>query len=100
MNPPGAHHFGGVWERLVKTCKKAMVAVLDGRSMSDEVITTTMCLVEQAMNARPFTATSNEPAALEAPTPNHFFLGRSSIRNSFIQNAAKYADMRKALKHH
>ena len=28
FNPPGAPHFGGVWERLVRSCKKAMVSIL------------------------------------------------------------------------
>ena len=96
MNPPGAPHFGGVRERLVKSCKRTMVAVLVERSMSDEVLTTTMCLVEQTLNARPLTAASNNPKDLEALTPNHFLLGRSSVAIPFISNATKYADMRKA----
>ena len=28
FNPPGAPHFEGVWERLVRSCKKAMMAIL------------------------------------------------------------------------
>ena len=98
MNPPGAPHFGGVWERLVKSCKRAMVAVLVGRSMSDEVLTTKTCFFEQTLNARPLTAASNDPEDLEALTPNHFLFGRSSIAIPFIPNATNYADMRKAFK--
>ena len=37
FNPPGAPHFGGIWERLVRSCKKAMIAVLDGRSLTDDI---------------------------------------------------------------
>ena len=36
FKPPGAPHFGGVWERLVRSCKKAMTAVLGNRSKTDE----------------------------------------------------------------
>ena len=43
LNPPGAPHFGGIWERLVRSCKKAMIAVLNGRSLTDDVLITTMC---------------------------------------------------------
>ena len=46
FNPPGAPHFGGIWERLVRSCEKAMISVLDGRSLTDDVLVTTICLVE------------------------------------------------------
>ena len=35
FNPPAAPHFGGVWERLVRSCKKAMYAVLGNRSVTE-----------------------------------------------------------------
>ena len=75
FNPPGAPHFGGIWERLVQGCKKVMIAILDNRSLTDEVLSTTMCLVEQTLNARPLTAVSDDPEDLTALTPNHFLLG-------------------------
>ena len=47
FNPPAAPHFGGVWERLVRSCKKAMYAVLGNRSVTEDVLSTTMCIVER-----------------------------------------------------
>ena len=61
FNPPGAPHFGGIWEKLVQSCKKAMIAILDNQSLTDEVLSTTMCLVEQTLNARPLTAVTDDP---------------------------------------
>ena len=95
FNPPGAPHFGGVWERLVRSCKKAMLAILGNRSLTDEVLTTTMCLVEQTLNARPITPSSDDPEDLEALTPNHFILGRANVCIPFIPNAEVYANHRK-----
>ena len=77
FNRPGAPHFGGVWKRLVRSCKKAMIAILGNRALTDESLTTTMCLVEQTLNARPITPASDDPADLEALTPNHFIFGSS-----------------------
>ena len=54
FNPPGASHFGGTWERLVESFKKVMIAILDDRNLTDRVLNTTMCLVEQTLNARPW----------------------------------------------
>ena len=43
FNPPAATHFGGVSERLVRSCKKAMYIVLGNRSVTEDVLSTTMC---------------------------------------------------------
>ena len=61
FNSPGASHFGGIWEKLVQSCKEVMIAILDYRSLTDEVLSTNMCLVEQTRNARPLTAVSDDP---------------------------------------
>ena len=78
FNPPGAPHFGGVWERLVRSCKKAMFFILSNRVVTPEVLETVLTLVEQTLNARPITPVSSDPSDLEALTPNHFLLGRST----------------------
>ena len=79
FNPPAAPHFGGAWERLVRSCKKAMFAVLSNCCLTGETLSTTMCSVEQLLNARPLTAVSSDPQDLEALTPNHFLLHRSTV---------------------
>ena len=84
FNPPGAPHFGGVWERLVRTCKKAMYPILGSRCLTLPVLTTTMCLVEQTLNGRPLTPVSHDPEDLEALTPNHFLLGPRVIASRYV----------------
>ena len=46
--------------------------------MTDEILTTTFCLVEQCLNARPITPVSPEATDIDALTPNHFLLGTAS----------------------
>ena len=58
---PGGSHFGGVWERLVRSCKKVMMAIVKNRTLTDDVLSTTMCLVEQILNSRPLTSLSDAP---------------------------------------
>ena len=95
FNPPGAPHFGGVYERFVRSCKKAMVAILGNRSLTDEALLTTMCLVEQTLNARPITPASDDPEDFEALAPNHFIIGRANVCIHFILNAEVYSNHRK-----
>ena len=98
FNPPGAPHFGGIWEGLVQSCKKVMIAILDNRSFTDEVLSTTMCLVEQTLNARPLTAVNDDPEDLTAHTPNHFLLGRENASAPFISSSERYHDLKKSFK--
>ena len=72
-----------------------MIAILGNRALTDESLTTTMCLVEQTLNARPITPASDDPNKLEALTPNHFLLGRANICIPFIPNAKLYSTHRK-----
>ena len=95
FNPPCAPHIGDVCERLVRSCKKAMVAILGNRSLTDEVLKTTMCLVEQTLNARLITPASDDPEDLEALTPKHFILGHPKVCIPFIPSAEVYSNHRK-----
>ena len=78
FNPPCAPHHGGVWERLVRSFKHVFYAVLGNRRLTDEILATAFCLVEQS------------------GTPNHFLLGTSgsvlpSHQQADVDHRKRYA---------
>ena len=72
-----------------------MVSILGNRSFTDEVLTTTICLVEQTLNAHPITPASDDPEDQEALTPNHFILGLSNVCIPLIPNTEVCSNHRK-----
>ena len=75
FNPPSAPHHGGIWERVVRSFKHVFYAILGNRRLTDEILITTFCLVEQSLNARPLVPASPDATDLDVLTPNHFLLG-------------------------
>ena len=98
IQPSWSSTFGGIWERLVRSCKQAKIAVMDGQSLTDDVLITTMCLVEQTLNARPLTSVIDDPDDLEALTPNLFSLGRANLATPFLPDAQRYTDLRRVFR--
>ena len=92
FNPPAAPQFGGEWERLMRSCKKAMYAVLGNRSVTEDVLSTTMCIVEQTLNARPLTPFSSDVNDFEALTLNHFSLGNRNVCLPYLLCAVEFDD--------
>ena len=78
FSPPSAPHFGGVWERLVRSCKTALDAVIGSRTIKEEVLVTVLAQVEALLNNRPLTYIADHPEELEPLTPNHFLTGGSN----------------------
>ena len=76
FHPPTAAHMSGVWERLVQSAKKHLKAIVGDRLLSEFALRTLFTEVEFIMNNRPIVAASDDPADLEALTPNHFLLQR------------------------
>ena len=100
FNPPGAPHFGRIWERLVSKLQEGHDCNL-GQPKPHRRGTQhnkTMCLVEQTLNARPLTAVSDDPEDLTAITPNHFLLGRENASAPFMPSSERYQDLRKSFK--
>lgn len=81
FQPPAASHFGGVWEREIRSVRKVLGALMNVQQirLHDEELLTLMCEVESILNARPLTAISNDPDDMEALTPNHILLYRSEV---------------------
>ena len=76
FNPPSAPHFGGVFEALMKSAKKAIKIILGDADIRDEELHTAICGAEEMINSRPITylgADPNDPAPL---TPNHLIVGQ------------------------
>ncbi|XP_044165760.1 uncharacterized protein LOC122949774 [Acropora millepora] len=83
FQPPAASHMSGVWERLVRSVKKAMKAVLGSRSalVDLEALRTVFAEVTSILNSRPICSSSDDPKDMEPLTPNHLLLQR---RNLFV----------------
>ncbi|CAG9137690.1 unnamed protein product [Plutella xylostella] len=76
--PPVSPHWGGAWERLIRSVKTSLKVVLRERAPRDETLSTLLAEVENIVNSRPLTHVSVEAGSMEALTPNHFLLGSSS----------------------
>nr|XP_039251093.1 uncharacterized protein LOC120328630 [Styela clava] len=74
FNPPTASNFGGCYERLIRSVRKILVALLHDQLVSDEALATIFCEVESQLNSRPITPISFDPKDDEPLTPNHLLL--------------------------
>ncbi|CAI6345083.1 unnamed protein product [Macrosiphum euphorbiae] len=79
FNPPGAPHFGGIWEAAVKSAKALLLRAMNSQVWTLEEFTTVLCRVEAALNSRPLVPASSDPNDLECLTPGHFLIGRPLI---------------------
>ena len=78
FNSPSLPHFGGAWEHLIQSAKRALRAVVGKQHVNDETLLTFMAEVESLMNGRLLTHVSTDYRDEEALTPNHFLLERGN----------------------
>ena len=72
MNIPNASYMGGVWERMIKSVRRVLAAILDqhGQNLDDELLCTFLVEAELVVNSRPLTYPDmNSPDSEEPITP-------------------------------
>lgn len=72
FNPPGAPHFGGLWEAAVRSTKRLLICVIGVYSFTYEEFTTVLIRIEVVLNSQLLTPVSTDPQDLECLTPVHF----------------------------
>ena len=81
FQPPAASHMSGVWERLIRSVRRSMTAVIGHPNayLSKETLRTLFAEVGTILNSRPLCPSSEDPNNLEPLTPNHLLLQRRSL---------------------
>ena len=74
FNPPEAPHFGGVFERMIQSAKRAIYAILKEADVNDEELQTVFTGAESLLNSRPLTMVSGDVNDETTLTPNHFLI--------------------------
>lgn len=96
FNPPAGSHFGGIWERQIRSVRRILNQVLKQQIIDDERLHTLFCEVEAIVNNRPLTKMSSDPNDLEAITPNHLLLlkGQPGLPPGLFQKEDLYSKRR------
>lgn len=76
FNPPAAPHFGGAWEREVRSAKAALRSCVGSQPLQEEVLLTVLLEVESILNSKPLGYVSTDVADLDPVTPNSLLMGR------------------------
>jgi hypothetical protein len=73
--PARSPHFGGSWERLVRSVKTALHVILKEQAPKEDTLRSALCEAEKIVNSRPLTFVPLDHISEEPLTPNHFLLG-------------------------
>ncbi|KAL0147388.1 hypothetical protein M9458_057315, partial [Cirrhinus mrigala] len=76
FNPPNSPHFGGCWEREIRSLKNALTVTLGTQSVTFEVLQTVLAEIEGILNSKPLGYTSSDASDPDPVTPNCLLMGR------------------------
>ena len=80
-SPPTASHFGGVWERQIRTVRNTLSSMLrdHSESLNDESFRTFLAEAECIVNSRPLTVDNlNDPTSLPI-CPMNILTGKTRV---------------------
>ena len=86
FNLPSSPHLGGSLERMIRTIKEAMFAIIKDRILTDFQMLTLFSVIENIVNNCPLTYLSEEHEHLETLTRNHFLIGRNFYNNCLVND--------------
>ena len=76
FNPPAAPHFGGVWEREIRSVKTALYTTVGAQPLQEEVLRTVLIEVEGILNSKPLGYVPSDVSDPDPVTPNCLLMGR------------------------
>ena len=91
FNPPHVPHFGGIFESMIKSAKKAIYAILGSADITDEELLSAFTGAEALINSRPLTYQSANLKDNIPLTPNHFLFGQ--LGGKFAPEAVDKTDL-------
>ena len=74
FNPPGAPHFGGAYEAMVKSVKRVLNKILPEADVTEEELTTALIMTEGIINGRPLTVKCEDPVEEVPLSPNNLII--------------------------
>ena len=86
FNVQRAPWWGGFWERLIRVTKDALRRTLGRSLLTWEELSTVLCQIEAAINARPLTALTDDPEDVRPLSPLDF------LREKSTETVADYQD--------
>ncbi|KAL1282342.1 hypothetical protein QQF64_001145 [Cirrhinus molitorella] len=76
FNPPSAPHFGGIWEREVRSIKNALQVAVGSQATTEDILSTVLVEVEGILNSKPLGYATSDVADIDPVTPNLLLMGR------------------------
>lgn len=77
FNPPGAPHFGGLWESGIKSMKQHLYKTIGQALLTSEEFYTLLVQIEGILNSRPLYVMNSDPNNMTFLSPAHFLIGET-----------------------